>query len=182
MMIWPTPIVTDRAVLDRAPTVRPGQDPRVPRVAAPDAASAVHGRQDEAGQEKGQGDGRPSGDRRKGQRPPDRSLFDSVVDEVAQAAALDQGHAERLRHNLRQFIATSDANALPPVPSTAELVARLAPDHAHLSEAERAENARLAAALHQCLSLHTDGAQKIAVYLHALLAQGRGGHQLEITV
>lgn len=178
MMIWP-PIPT----LDPKPASPPAPDPRVQRVRGVVApASGEQGTADQGGGEQGKGGGRRRS--RQTPKPPKRSLFDTVVDALSTTAELDAGHTDRLRSNLQKFVATgatATAPPLPPDPTPVELVAHLAPDHPSLSEAERTENARLAQALHQCLALHTDNARKISVYLHALLAQTREEHQVEVT-
>lgn len=178
MMIWP-PIPTP----DTRPTSPSEPDPRVQRVRGVVApAGGKQGAADQNAGKRGAG-----GDRRRpapAEKPGKRRLFDAVVDALSTTAELDADHTDRLRSNLRKFVATGGTTAVPPLPpdpTPVELVAQLAPDHPSLDETERAENARLAQALRQCLALHTDNARKISVYLHALLAQTREEHQVEVT-
>ncbi|WP_044560547.1 hypothetical protein [Azospirillum sp. B4] len=112
-----------------------------------------------------------------------RSLFDDIVDEADPSGSLDPDHEERLRHNLRGLVRSGTKIPAPVAgQELAHVVDQLAPQHAHLSDAERLENARLADALRQCLAVHSDGARKISTYLQALLAQNGEIHHVELTV
>ncbi|HYC04752.1 MAG TPA: hypothetical protein VED40_15770 [Azospirillaceae bacterium] len=121
---------------------------------------------------------RPDG-RRQGGQGRRRQAFDALVLEVDSLPHLDAEHRETLRRRVESLLGGRPDEPAVADPPLERLLALLTPQEA---EGGPEALARYASALRRCLEAHSDGARKIATYLHALHTLDPDDHVLEIDV